>query len=79
MTGQRQWPERAWWSDVLIDVLSVFVMVVVGLLHGWGVAVPVGVVVVAVGLWWRLGPFWTREQRVQIRRRAQHRADDRQE
>lgn len=67
MTESEDWPERAWWSDVL----SVFVIVVVGLLHGWGVAVLVGVVVLPLGLWWKLGPFWTREQRSQIRRRAQ--------
>ena len=77
MTEERARPERAWWSDVLIDVLSVFVIVVVGLVYGWGVSVLVGVVVVPLGVRWKLGPFWTRQQRVQIRRRAQQRATDR--
>lgn len=77
MTESEDLPERAWWSDVLIDVLSVFV-IVVGPFHGWGVAVLVGVVVIPLGLWWKLGSFWTREQRSQIRRRAQQRAGDRQ-
>lgn len=77
MTEERQWPKRAWWSDVLIDALSIFVIVVVGLLYGWGAAVLVGVVVVSLGLWWKLGPFPTREQRARIRRWAQQRAGDR--
>ncbi|MFF0904329.1 UNVERIFIED_CONTAM: hypothetical protein RF653_11695 [Kocuria sp. CPCC 205316] len=74
MTRSEDWPQRAWWSDVL----SVFVIVVVGLIYGWGVAVLVGVVVVPSGLWWELGPFWTREQRARIHRRAQHRSRGRQ-
>ncbi|TDL38574.1 hypothetical protein [Kocuria rosea] len=78
MTEERQWPERAWWSDVLTDALSILVIVVVGLLYGWGAAVLVGVVVVPLGLWWKLGPFWTREQRSRIRRRTQQRAGNRQ-
>ncbi|MEX5307594.1 hypothetical protein RF644_17755 [Kocuria sp. CPCC 205258] len=63
---------------MLIDALSIFVIVVVGLLYGWGMAVLVGVVVVSLGLWWKLGRFWTRDQRSRIRWRAQQRAGDRQ-
>ncbi|WP_424348380.1 hypothetical protein [Kocuria sp. CH-021] len=78
MTEERQWPQRAWWTAVLTDTLSIFVIVVVGLLYGWGAAVLVGVVIVPLGLWWGLRPFWSREQRSRIRRRAQQRAGDRQ-
>lgn len=63
---------------MLTDALSIFVIVVVGLLYGWGAAVLVGMVVVPFGLWWKLGPFWTRGQRSRIRRRVQQRAGDRQ-
>ncbi|MEX5259227.1 hypothetical protein [Kocuria sp. CPCC 205263] len=63
---------------MLIDAVSIFVTVVVGLPYGWGAAVLVGVVVVSLGLWWKLGPFWTRQQRSRIRRRAQQHAGDRQ-
>ncbi|GAA1749909.1 hypothetical protein GCM10009767_06040 [Kocuria aegyptia] len=63
---------------MLIDVLSTFVIVIVGLLYGWDVAALLGVVVLPLGVWWKLGPFWTREQRLRIRRRAQQRAGDRQ-
>jgi Flp pilus assembly protein TadB len=75
VTGARDWPERAWWSVAVVDALVIFVTVVVGLLYGWGVAVPLGVVLILLGLWWQLGPFWSPEQRARIRRRAQQRAD----
>ena len=78
MTEERQWPERVWWSDMLIDALSIIAIVVVGLLYGWGAAVLIGVVLLLLGLWWTFGPFWTREQRSRIRRRATQRSDDRQ-
>ncbi|WP_344119695.1 hypothetical protein [Kocuria aegyptia] len=78
MTEKLSRLERTWWSAVLIDVLSTFVIVIVGLLYGWDVAALLGVVVLPLGVWWKLGPFWTREQRLRIRRRAQQRAGDRQ-
>ncbi|MGQ1798087.1 hypothetical protein ACT4S5_13255 [Kocuria oceani] len=78
MRDSRDWPERAWWSVALVDALVIFVTVLVGLLHGWDVAVPLGVLLIVLGLWWQLGPFWTRDQRVLIRRRAQLRDDGRQ-
>ncbi|MFI7481889.1 hypothetical protein ACH9EU_05670 [Kocuria sp. M1R5S2] len=75
MSGEREWPERAWWSVVLVDMLSIFVIVVVWLTCGWGVAAFIGVVATALGLWWQVGPFWTRDQRERIRRQARQRID----
>ncbi|GAA1747163.1 hypothetical protein [Kocuria aegyptia] len=74
MTVPDDRPEGAWWSGALVNALVVFVTVVVGLLYGWGVSVPLGVALFFLRLRWQLGPFWTREQRSQIRRRAQQHA-----
>lgn len=79
MTASGGWPEGAWWSGVLVNALVVFVSVLVGLLYGWGVAVPLGVALMVLGLRWQFGPFWTRQQRTLIRRRAQQHADTGQE
>lgn len=72
----RGWPERAWWSVLLLQAVTIFLILTVQRYFGWVAAIIFGVFVVAFELWWQIGPFWTKEQRLQIRRRALERINE---
>ncbi|MEX5237318.1 hypothetical protein [Kocuria arenosa] len=61
---------------LLVQVVAIFIELVVLRHFGLGAAIPFGFVVVVFEVWWQLGPFRTKEHRLQIRRRALERMDE---
>jgi hypothetical protein len=76
MTTNQDWPQRARWSVLLVQVVAIFILLVVLRHFGLGAAILFGFVVVVFEVWWQVGPFWTKEHRLQIRRRALERIDE---
>lgn len=76
MTTKHDWPQRAWWSVLLVQVVAIFILLLVLRHFGLGAAILFGLVVVVFEVWWQVGPFWTKGHRMQIRRRALERIDE---
>ncbi|MCJ8503301.1 hypothetical protein MRU69_00280 [Kocuria flava] len=76
MPAPQDWPQRAWWSVLLLQTVSIFFILMVLRHFGLAAAIIFGAVVVVFEIWWQLGPFWTKAQRLQIRRRALERIDE---
>lgn len=70
MTTKQDWPQRAWWSVLLVQVVAIFILLLLLRHFGLSAAILFGLVVVVFEVWWQVGPFWTKEHRSQIRRRA---------
>lgn len=79
MPANRDWPERAWWSVLLLQVVAIFILLLVLRQFGLVAAIAFGLVVVIFEVWWQIGPFWTKEQRVQIKRRSMARINEHEE
>lgn len=76
MTTKQDGPQRAWWSVLLVQVVAIFILLLVLRHFGLGAAILFGLVVVVFEVWWQVGPFWTKKQRLQIRRRALEHIDE---
>lgn len=61
---------------LLVQVVTIFILLLVLRHFGLGAAIVFGSVAVVYEVWWQVCPFWTKDHRLQIRRRALERIDE---